>query len=587
VARKGIPYGRFSGKRQEAGDSTRRQDELAAAAAAAEGVELDLSYNLNDRGMSAFRGRNWKKGDLGKFLDLVDAGVIPKETVLIIEQVNRLSRMKWMEQVDLWKEILSRGIVIRTCVPPGRYTRDNMNELAVGCPVVIYMMLAHLDSQQKSEWVRAAWGQKKKKAASADRVPHGRTCPEWLRPVCVPHPRDAERLVTVRYEVIEERRALLERIYRWALEMGWGAMRILRELNARHLPAWNGAAVRQAAEAGAAPRWELSWVKHLLRTRTVLGEYQRTARDDAGVAVPDGPPVAGYYPAAIPEGLFDAVQAAKRKRRRTGGRKGAHGLETNLFTGLAFEATSRLPFSVHNSRTSATRGRKAATHRSLATDPPTSRVPYARFEEVILDTVADLKPSDVDGRHQADALTLEADRLQDERVRLGFQLDKLDRQIRELPPEDWPDRVVARMAELQSLIREKDEEVRAAKERANTSGRTEALAEIQTCVQLLDEVKGTDREAGVRERIKARLPLLVESIWAVVQPVNRMCRVVHARLYLHGGTQRYVVFRCGNPKKVSPAVWRLDACDLRAPDVARHAVDAFAGGRLVAGPAAG
>jgi hypothetical protein len=33
--------------------------------------------------------------------------------VLIIERVNRLSRMPWMDQVQLWKEILSRGIIIR------------------------------------------------------------------------------------------------------------------------------------------------------------------------------------------------------------------------------------------------------------------------------------------------------------------------------------------------------------------------------------------------------------------------------------------------------------------------------------------
>src|SRR5262249_47696860 len=154
-----------------------------------------------DKGISAFRGANWKRGDLGKFIDLVDAGLIPAGTVLIVEQVNRVSRAPWMTQVEQWKEILSRGIVIRTCVPPARYTRENMDDLAVGCPVVIYMMLGHLESKQKSQLVRAAWAEKKKRARGG-RTPHGRSCPQWLRPVCTPHPQDSSRTVTTGYELI-------------------------------------------------------------------------------------------------------------------------------------------------------------------------------------------------------------------------------------------------------------------------------------------------------------------------------------------------------------------------------------------------
>src|SRR5947209_4717349 len=95
MARKGIPYSRFSGKKQEAGDSQRRQDALAEQAAKEEGVALDTSLCLQDKGISAFRGANWTRGDLGKFLDLVDAGIIPRGSILIIEQVNRLSRLPW------------------------------------------------------------------------------------------------------------------------------------------------------------------------------------------------------------------------------------------------------------------------------------------------------------------------------------------------------------------------------------------------------------------------------------------------------------------------------------------------------------
>src|SRR5262249_12047657 len=146
-----IPYSRFSSKPQDAGDSQRRQDELAEQAAREEGLEIDRTLCLRDKGLSAFRGANWKRGDLGKFLDLVDHGVIPAGSLLCVEQVNRISRLPWMQQVQLWREILERGIVIRTCVPRARYTIENIDDLAEGCPVVLYMMLGHLESKQKSE----------------------------------------------------------------------------------------------------------------------------------------------------------------------------------------------------------------------------------------------------------------------------------------------------------------------------------------------------------------------------------------------------------------------------------------------------
>jgi DNA invertase Pin-like site-specific DNA recombinase len=577
MARKGIPYSRFSGKRQEAGDSQRRQDDLAAEAARAEGVELDLTLSLSDKGISAFRGANWKRGDLGKFLDLVDGGVIARGSVLIVEQVNRLSRMPWMQQVELWKEILSRDIVIRTCVPPSRYTKDNLNELATGCPLVIYMMLAHQDSQQKSDWLREAWGQKKKHASSEKHTPHGRGCPEWLLPICEPHPKDPERIVTLGYDMIEERRALIEKMFRLVLEKKWGPGRITRWLNANHLPAWNRGSKVGQRRTGIEAKWRQSWVRYILENRRVIGEYQPLARTEKG-QVPEGPPVPGYYPAAIGEDLFLDVQRARKARRRTGGRPGVCGVESNLFTGLVFEGFSRRSFTMHYS------GAKGKIWHMLATDPATVRIPYPAFEQTVLDAVAALRPADVDGRHQADALTSEVERLQEERTRLDVALEELDQQTRELPVERWPRRVVARMAELESLIEGKDVELQVAKEKANTSGRTEALTELRTCVDLLDEVRGTEREAGVRERIKVRLPRLIESIWAVVQSINKQCRIIHIRVYLQGGEQRYYARYCGpNPLCGWPAPWPLQKADLRGGDVGGQAVRALAGLDAIAG----
>src|SRR5215218_3037482 len=89
MAVKAYAYSRFSYRAQKAGGSLGRQDEMARQAAQVEGVELDDSLRFTDLAISAMRGQNRKKGDLGKFLDLVHEGVIPRGSVLIIEQVNR------------------------------------------------------------------------------------------------------------------------------------------------------------------------------------------------------------------------------------------------------------------------------------------------------------------------------------------------------------------------------------------------------------------------------------------------------------------------------------------------------------------
>jgi hypothetical protein len=554
MPRRLIPYHRFSGKRQEAGDSLRRQEELSEQAAREEGVPIDRTVTLRDKGISAFRGDNWKRGDLGRFLDLVDAGVIPKGTILCIEQVNRLSRMDWMEQVELWKAILSRGIVIRTCVPPARYTRENMSELGVGCPVVLYMMLGHLDSKQKGEWVRQAWAQKKRKAAS-ERTPHGRGCPEWIEPVCEPHPLNPNRVVTKEYRLRADRAEVVRQIFEWSVG-GLGAWRIHRQLVESGTPAWSHRGV-----------WSLAYVRWMLYSRLVLGEYQPMVRDSEGNDVPDGTPIPNYYPAAISEDLWQAAQAARRSRRNKGGRRGVSGVDTNLFTHLVFEATSKQGmFCCGNMQ-------RGKAYRWLQTDPRSHGVPYDAFEEKVLLALAQLRPEDVDGRRQANALTARVDDLQQERSRLGLEVNSLDQQLRELPPERWPRRVVARMAELEEAITAKDEELRQAKEAADTSSRSESLADLQTCVKLLRKVKGTAEEATVRQRIKTRIPLLVESIWVRVQKIGQSQRFTHIRIYLHGGEERYFLLGTGKGQ-IRAAPWPLGDADFRAGEGCGDAVDA-------------
>ncbi len=61
-------YIRFSSKKQQKGESFRRQAEFAVEVCRENGWVLDETLTLNDLGVSAFRGNNAKVGALAEFL---------------------------------------------------------------------------------------------------------------------------------------------------------------------------------------------------------------------------------------------------------------------------------------------------------------------------------------------------------------------------------------------------------------------------------------------------------------------------------------------------------------------------------------
>jgi hypothetical protein len=67
-------YIRFSSKAQAKGDSLRRQIKDTQSWCQRNGVRLDDSLDLHERGVSAFRGKNATEGKLAEFLKAVQAG---------------------------------------------------------------------------------------------------------------------------------------------------------------------------------------------------------------------------------------------------------------------------------------------------------------------------------------------------------------------------------------------------------------------------------------------------------------------------------------------------------------------------------
>ena len=70
--------------------------------------------DFTDEGISGFDGSNVRKGALGRFLHLVQIGEIPKGSILVIEQWDRLTRQNPMDAIPLVRDILKSGVEIQT-----------------------------------------------------------------------------------------------------------------------------------------------------------------------------------------------------------------------------------------------------------------------------------------------------------------------------------------------------------------------------------------------------------------------------------------------------------------------------------------
>lgn len=170
-------YIRMSTDLQLKGDSRRRQLEVSTAYAAAHDLDLVDDTQLEDIGISAFKGANIKEGALGRFLDAAKAGKIERGSFLLVESLDRLSRQEVRKSLAIFLNIIDAGINIVTLADNRTYTADNTQEIDLITSLVI-MSRAHEESRTKSQRVGAAWANKR---AQATTRPLTKWCPAWLR----------------------------------------------------------------------------------------------------------------------------------------------------------------------------------------------------------------------------------------------------------------------------------------------------------------------------------------------------------------------------------------------------------------------
>jgi DNA invertase Pin-like site-specific DNA recombinase len=88
-----------------------------------------LEYvQLLDAGVSAFRAKNSTSGKLAGFISAVESGVIPSDSWLYVENLDRLSRADATTANELFLRLLRLGLTLVTGMDGKIFTRDSVNQ---------------------------------------------------------------------------------------------------------------------------------------------------------------------------------------------------------------------------------------------------------------------------------------------------------------------------------------------------------------------------------------------------------------------------------------------------------------------------
>src|SRR5262249_30018569 len=145
------PYLRYSDPKQSKGDSSRRQGDWFEQTAAKEGWRIDRSFPLEDRGKSAYHGEHLK-ADLGRFLAAVNEGRIPRGSVLMVEELDRLDRRAKKQALPFIIGLLTSGVCIKT--RERLYDEGSIDDLGQLLDIIIRQGTANEESRKKSDRVK-------------------------------------------------------------------------------------------------------------------------------------------------------------------------------------------------------------------------------------------------------------------------------------------------------------------------------------------------------------------------------------------------------------------------------------------------
>jgi len=280
---------------QREGASTARQLEYAATYAARHGLPLDET--LTDEGLSAFHQKHVTQGKLGRFLAAVKAGEVPRGSVLIVEQFDRLSRADALTAQTQLGELIHAGITVITSLDGREWSKKTLTEnpyLLV--EALVSMIRANDESVKKSGRIRDAMhrlckGWQAGTYRGAIRVGASPAWLRWVGPTATGH-----------WEFIPERVAAIKRAADLYTQ-GHSATMVLKVLHAEKLSPFP----RPIGNAG-------HLVRLFQRNEWLIGDRVVTVANDDGTE--ERYELTGHYPPVFTRPQWNALQAIAASRTR-------------------------------------------------------------------------------------------------------------------------------------------------------------------------------------------------------------------------------------------------------------------------------
>ena len=277
---KAFSYSRYSSEMQRKGGSIKRQQTLAEEWCKANNVELSTE-TFEDEAVSGFHGDNITTGALSRFVARVKSGDIERGSYLILENLDRLTRLSAWEASELLQNLVKLGIIVITLRPEMRF--DQSSDALDLLKAILHMDNAHKESARKSDLGKIEWAKRFERARSATKHHIGNRVSNWL----------TLDKASGKY-LVNAHAFAVGRIFELCLQ-GLGSTAISQTINAEGYPTFNKG-----------KRWGTSAVLTILQNHAAVGEL---ALKDGGAPIPD------YFPPVIDMETFNAAQARITERR--------------------------------------------------------------------------------------------------------------------------------------------------------------------------------------------------------------------------------------------------------------------------------
>mgnify|MGYP003874879619 CR=1 FL=1 len=286
-------YIRWSSDKQEKGSSYNRQ--LAYSEKFAREHDLEL-VEIVDSGISAFKGKNAEQGELGRFLDAAKEGLIPKNSWLIVENLDRLSRQSPRIANHLFTEIIELGITIVTAADNRIYDLETIDKHPF--ELITSIMLFSRANEESLIKSKRTYGNAR---AIIEKHKNGERCNDgyaiaiksvgnnaWWSDCSDGSVKPHSKYFPIAKEIIQ-----------MALD-GHGTHTIVKHLNNKYphaLPKTN-------KHDGS---WSLNRISQMLQKRSLLGEKKITL-DTGEEVLPE------YYPPLCDEDTFYKIRSLRQNR---------------------------------------------------------------------------------------------------------------------------------------------------------------------------------------------------------------------------------------------------------------------------------